>query len=419
MIEVLEYKCPCCSGKIEFNPDSQQMKCPYCDAEITVDAFKEQEDDVQADSQMNWDIPSGEWNQEEIGNMQVYSCRSCGGEIIADQTTGASKCPYCDNPVVMTGQFAGDLRPDYVIPFKMNKDAAKSALLKHFEGKKLLPKVFRSQHQIDEIKGVYVPVWLFDADADASITFKAHKSKRWNDANFNYHETSYYSAVRKGKMSFERIPVDGSSKMDDDLMESIEPFNFKNAVEFQTAYLSGYLADKYDVNSEQSIERANERVKKSVEEAFKKTVTGYESVSIDKNQIQLKNAEVKYALYPVWLLNISWNGTVYKFAMNGETGKFVGNLPLDKGQAVKKFLLIMTIISVIAYLILYVISISLLIGAVIAGIVVGIMWSDLQSVSFKKEANDYVKTGSLNIRFHNDKFLYKKLDKKPVKETKS
>ena len=128
---------------------------------------------------------------------------------------------------------------------------------------------------------------------------------------------------------------------------------------------------------------------------------------------------MKYALYPVWLLNISWNGTVYKFAMNGETGKFVGNLPLDKGQAVKKFLLIMTIISVIAYLILYVISISLLIGAVIAGIVVGIMWSDLQSVSFKKEANDYVKTGSLNIRFHNDKFLYKKLDKKPVKETKS
>ncbi|MEE5993776.1 MAG: hypothetical protein V3G42_11115 [Oscillospiraceae bacterium] len=419
MTEVLEYKCPCCSGKIEFDAESQQMKCPYCDAEITMDAIKEQGDGIPEESQMDWDISSGEWNQEEIGNMRVYSCRSCGGEIIADQTTSASKCPYCDNPVVMTGQFAGDLRPDYVIPFKLDRESAKSALLKHFEGKKLLPKVFRSQHQIDEIKGVYVPVWLFDAEADASITFKAHKSKTWHDANFDYEETSYYSAVRKGKMAFEHIPVDGSSKMDDDLMESIEPFNFKDAVEFQTAYLSGYLADKYDVDSEQSMKHANERVRKSVEEAFQKTVTGYESISTEKSEIHLENGKAVYALYPVWLLNISWNGTVYKFAMNGETGKFVGNLPLDKGQAVKKFLLIMTIIAVIAYFILYMVSVSLIIGAVIAGIVVGIMWSDLKSVSFKKEANDYIKTGSLNISFRNDKFLYKKTDKKPREKSEN
>ncbi len=413
MSDVLEYKCPCCSGKVEFSAESQQMKCPYCDAEFTIEAVSEQEETVPSESQMHWESSTEEWNQEEIENMHVYRCQSCGGEIIAEQTTGASKCPYCDNPVIMTGQFSGDLRPDYVIPFKLNKEDAKSALLKHFEGKKLLPKIFRSQHQIDEIKGVYVPVWLFDAQADASVTFKAHKSKKWSDANFDYHEKSYYSAFRKGRMDFERIPVDGSSKMDDDLMESIEPFDFKNAVTFQTAYLSGYLADKYDVDSEQSRERADKRIKNSVEEAFKKTVTGYESVSTEKVQLHLKNATVKYALYPVWLLNISWNGTVYKFAMNGETGKFVGNLPLDKGQAIKKFLLIMTIISVIAYLILYVISISLIIGAVIAGIVVAVMWSDLKSVTSKKEANDYVTAGSLKIQLHNDKFLYKKTEKKP------
>ena len=132
-------------------------------------------------------------------------------------------------------------------------------------------------------------------------------------------------------MGFQRVPVDGSTKMPDDLMESIEPFDFKDAVDFQTAYLSGYLADRYDVNAEQSIGRANERVRKSTEQAFRDTVRGYSTVTVENRSIRLKNGKAKYALYPVWLLNTTWRGEKYVFAMNGQTGKFVGNLPMDKG----------------------------------------------------------------------------------------
>ena len=200
-----------------------------------------------------------------------------------------------------------------------------------------MPKVFADENHIDEVKGVYVPFWLFDADADAQIRYKATKTRHWSDSRYNYTETSFFSVTRDGSIGFERVPVDGSSKIDDTLMESLEPFDFKDAVDFQTAYLAGYLADKYDVDAEQSIERANERIKRSTEDAFRSTVTGYTSVIAENTNVQLQNGQAKYALYPVWLLNTTWNGQKYTFAMNGQTGKLVGGLPMDKGAYNKYF----------------------------------------------------------------------------------
>lgn len=353
MADLLDYKCPCCGGKIEFNASAQQMKCPYCDSEFPIESLQAQDEALEQPAEdMTWETPGSDWGNGETDGMNVYSCKFCGGQIIADQTTAASTCPYCDNPVVMTGQFKGDLRPDFVIPFKVDKEAAKAALLQHFEGKKFLPKVFKDQHHIDEIKGVYVPVWLFDASAEAQFNYHAEKVRRWSDDKFNYKEVSHYRIYRRGGIAFEQVPVDGSSKMDDTLMESIEPFDFKGAVDFQTAYLSGYLADKYDVTAEDSIEHANERIKKSVEQEFRRTVNGYDTVTTENSGIQLQNAKAKYALYPVWLLNISWNDEKFTFAMNGQTGKFVGNLPIDKAAATRMFFIVAAIATVIVFILL-------------------------------------------------------------------
>lgn len=137
--------------------------------------------------------------------------------------------------------------------------------------------------------------------------------------------------------------------MADDLMESIEPFNISDAVDFQTAYLAGYLADKYDVTAEQSIERANKRVKHSTEEAFAETVKGYATVTTDNSNVQFHGGKAKYALYPVWLLNTTWNGNKYTFAMNGQTGKFVGDLPVDKGAAARWTVMLAAVFSVVTY----------------------------------------------------------------------
>lgn len=347
-----EYKCPACGGAIEFDSTIQKMKCPYCDTEFEVEslrAFDEQLKEEQPDS-TNWQRPAGgEWQEEETEGMNVYGCKSCGGEIVVDSSTSATSCPFCDNPVVIMGQFKGALRPDYIIPFKLDKNAAKEKLSQHLKGKTLLPKVFKDQNHINEIKGVYVPFWLFDADVDANVRYEATKVRTWSDSDYNYTETSHYSVLRKGEIAFERVPVDGSSKMDNDLMESIEPYNFEDAVEFQTAYLAGYLADKYDVEEEQSVDRANERIKYSTEKAFESTVKGYDTVTPENTNIKLSNGEAKYALYPVWLLNTIWKGNKYVFAMNGQTGKFVGDLPLDKAAYWKWFGLITAIGGAVIY----------------------------------------------------------------------
>lgn len=273
--------------------------------------------------------------------LQEYKCPCCGGEIVGDANTAASSCPCCGNPVVMMGQFSGALRPDFVIPFKPDKKAAKAGLQKHLTGKRLLPKVFRNQNHIDGIKGVHVPFWLFDTDADARVRYRTTKLRCWSDSEYNYTETSHFLVHRGGSVGFEHVPVDGSSRMADDLMESIEPYDFSDAVDFQTAYLAGYLADKYDVDAEQSIERANERVKKSAEEAFASTVEGYDTVTAESSSVQLHGGKAKYALYPVWILNTTWKGQKYTFAMNGQTGKFVGDLPVDKAAA-RRWKLILT-----------------------------------------------------------------------------
>ncbi|HAG13107.1 MAG TPA: hypothetical protein DCG49_04505 [Ruminococcus sp.] len=342
MAGLMEYKCPSCGGKIEFNSAEQQMKCPFCESLFDVaalQAYDEALNEQTESSDMTWESEAGSaWEQGENENLRIYKCQSCGGEVVADQTTAASKCPYCENPVIMTGQLSGDLKPDLIIPFKLDKEAAKKALLQHMEGKPLLPKIFKSQNHIDEIKGVYVPVWLFDADVDAHFRFKAEKHKMWSDQRYNYTERSYFSVTRAGTINFENVPVDGSEKMDNTMMESLEPFDFKQAVPFQTAFLSGYLADKYDVDAEASIGRANERIRQSTREEFSKTVQGYSMVHIEHEQLNLKNGKAKYALYPVWLLNTSWNGQKYTFAMNGQSGKFVGDLPSDKGKAFGIFL---------------------------------------------------------------------------------
>ncbi len=353
MSSLLEYKCPCCGGAISFDSAAQKMKCPYCDTEFEVETLRAYDEALhQPADDFSWETEAGaQWQAEEADGVQIYLCESCGGEIMAGETTAATSCPFCGNPVILQGRLSGTLKPDLVIPFQLDREAAKAGLLRHLKGKRLLPKVFKDQNHIDEIQGVYVPFWLFDTDADANIRYRATRVRIWSDRDFDYTETSFYSVVREGSIGFAGVPVDGSSKMADDLMESIEPFDLSRAVDFQTAYLSGYLADKYDVTAEESAQRANERVRNSTESAFANTVQGYATVTPESSSIRLRGGKAKYALYPVWLLNTTWNGNRYTFAMNGQTGKFAGDLPLDKAAWWKWFAALTGICTAVAFVI--------------------------------------------------------------------
>ena len=338
--QVTNYQCPACTGPLQFNPQTGKMGCEFCGsvyelAEIEA-LYQEKEEKaaeahVKAEAQPNTGL-GDDWG--EAGNgMKTYSCPACTAELICDESTAATSCPYCGNPTVVPGQFNGALKPDYVIPFKLNKEDAVKALKKHYQKRFFLPRAFSSNNQIEKIQGVYVPFWLFDGEAEGDTVYKTTRSMTWIEGEYEVTETSHFICSRAGSLAFEKVPVDASTKMPDDYMDSLEPFDYGELKPFSTAYLPGFLADKYDVSVEDSQTRADERCAESLALELNKTVIGYETVSEVRREIDVNRGEAHYALLPVWLLNTKWNGKGYLFAMNGQTGKMVGDLPVDK----KKF----------------------------------------------------------------------------------
>jgi len=328
MSGVLEYKCPACGGRLLFDSNAQRMKCPYCDSEFDINEVSQPESPRP-------DAFKAEYKElapEEKEGMVVYSCPSCGGEITGDINTAATFCPFCGNTAIIPQKVTGMLRPDLIIPFKITKEDAQNALKKFYKGKALLPGVFQEQNRIESIKGLYVPYWLFDCDTKASIDYKATNVQAWSDSEYNYTKTDYYQLYREGGASFEYVPADASVKMDDAYMESIEPYKYAEAVEFNTAYLSGYFADKFDVESDSAKQRVNERVKNSMISLFQSTALGYTTCVPVNTNLNFEHGKLRYALMPVWMLNTKYGGKNYLFAMNGQTGKFTGVLPVSWGK---------------------------------------------------------------------------------------
>jgi len=230
-------------------------------------------------------------------------------------------------------RFDGTLKPDLVIPFKKTKADAVAALKEFYKGHYLLPSNFTANNRVEAIQPMYVPFWLFDSAVEAQADFKAEKIHRHETASEVITETQVFSVHRAGKMRFEKIPADGSKKMDDAYMESIEPFNYAELELFNTGYLTGYLADKYDVSAEECAARADRRVENSALDVLKSSVQGYTTCAIENSAVIKDGGKVIYAMVPVWILTTRYNEIPYTFMMNGQTGKVVGSLPYDKTKA--------------------------------------------------------------------------------------
>ena len=277
------------------------------------------------------------WDDAESETLTSSVCSSCGAELIHDQTTAVAQCPYCGNNTVIPGTMSNMLKPDYVIPFKLNKDQAVNALKAYYKGKKFLPNAFAENNHLQEIQGVYVPFWLYSARANAQASFNAQNVRSYRQGDYQITETDFFHVERAGYMDFSRIPVDGSQKMPDAHMDSIEPFDYQEMVPFSIAYLPGYLTDRFDMDVATCQPRATARMETTAEAELSNTVVGYSLVEPENCNVDEKITEVSYALLPVWMLHTKWNGKDFLFAMNGQTGKLIGDLPIDKGKAASWF----------------------------------------------------------------------------------
>lgn len=337
-VESANYQCPSCGGVLRYFTGTGELRCDYCDSSFTVAeveaAFAPRLE--RADSRMTGTLPPT-GPTHDVAPMRTYTCASCAAELVCDATTAITECPYCGNQAVVPGVLVDEFRPDLVIPFKLDKAAAVSALSAHYKGKRFLPGAFAANNRIDKIQGVYVPFWLYDAEVDASARFSANRSRTYRAGDEEVTETDHYDVYRAGSMSFRRVPVDGSAKMSDAHMDAIEPFDYEGLVSFSMAYLPGFAANRFDLGQEECRDRAERRIISTMEDVLRDTVTGYDSVCTESCDAKASWQEAKYALLPVWVLYTTWGGRGFLFAMNGQTGKLVGDLPIAASKVVAWF----------------------------------------------------------------------------------
>ncbi len=334
----LTYKCPSCGSPLVFDGRSQDMTCGSCGNSFETETVQqvnaiEQKTEKEPNS-TNWQVEERPFTPEEAARTRSYSCSSCGAELLTDETTVATNCAFCGSPSILPTQFSQDTRPSVIIPFTVSKEQATAMFHNYFKGKKLIPNLFLRNNTIDEIRQLYVPYWLFSCQADAQITYNATQVRSYRSGQYRVTQTRHFVVNRAGTLDFRDLPVDASSKMDNEITESIEPYNMSGAINFSPETLSGALANRADVNSEESKRRADQRIRTTTENTFRSTVMGYDSVIPRASNIQIPDGTSMPALYPLWHITTKKEGKTYTFAINGHTGELTCNIPFSMAKLI-------------------------------------------------------------------------------------
>lgn len=328
-MDALDNKCPACGATITFNPANQMWDCSYCASKFTLEQMQQHNNaSTQESNTVNQLMP-----ESTIGDVDVYRCKNCGAEIMADQTTTATFCVYCGSTAILKDRILQGRAPNYIIPFKTVKEDAIKGFKKVTKGRLLMPKSFKDPKNIEKISGVYIPFWGYDLEANGEVEFEASDIKTWSDSKYKYRKVDRYSIRKSGHFDFNKVLADASSRFPDDLMDSLEPFNYDDLTPYNHAYLSGFLAEKYDVDEAEGLKRVSGRTNSTAVTLMQETV-GHMEQKVINNGIRVSARYTHYIMLPVWMLNIKHNNKMYTFAMNGQTGKVIGNIPIGKKETI-------------------------------------------------------------------------------------
>ncbi len=340
------YKCPACGAPLKYDPASGRFVCEFCDS-VYDEAQLSDQDDKKYEELDHTDDTAG-----SDGEQLVYTCPSCGGELITDATTAATTCYYCHNPVVLTGRLVKELKPDGVIPFNYTKEEAKRRFLNWIKSKKYVPKDFVSEENIERIQGVYSPYWMADYDADATFIGHGTRTHTTLTPREEIRSTEHYNVVRRGKVHMRNIERSALKKNDRKLADAIHPYDAQKVLDFQPAYLSGFFAEMRDVQVTDIKEDVEGEVKSYCPRILTKdapfdTLNGDTSVTYEGNKF-------KYTLLPAWVLTYKGNdGNMYYYSMNGQTGQTCGVVPVDKAKLMLSSIATGGVFALIAGLIAY------------------------------------------------------------------
>lgn len=342
--KAVDNKCPACGAPIFLKPKTGKWECDYCGSAFSLEELKKHNN---ASSDKNNEAIA----EEDKIEYDSYKCQNCGAEIVADENTAATFCVYCGSVAIIKSKLTGDFAPDVIIPFSKDKSDAEEAFVNLAKGRPLVPKAFTNKENIEKIRGVYIPFWLHNLTVSGELNSRATKVSSWRSGDYRYTKTDYYELLRSGDIPFIRVPVDGSSKFDNAIMNSIEPFDYKKIVKYNHAYLSGFYAEKFDIIDKDTEAEADSRALESAREVMYSNAIGYTTRNVVKDTLKATETSTEYALFPVWMVSVRYDGKSYIFAMNGESGEFIGNIPIDRKKqllyTIASFVIVFTIVFLI------------------------------------------------------------------------
>lgn len=341
---IVNYKCPNCAAPLKFDPDKQMFSCEYCMSEFTeqkiqeiyaereskVNKQEQAEQQAQQAQQAQNAQSSAEQKQEE--EAVVYNCPSCGAVVMTTASTAATTCFYCQNPVVLGGRLSGNYKPDRVIPFALSKEKAAEKFLGMCKKKKFLPKDFASKKQIEKMSGVYFPYWYIDEQKQANMTAKGNKIRTWRVGNKRYTETSVYQLERSGDLIIKNVFERALKSQDRDMLQCVHPFDLTQAKPFAMSYLSGFQAEKRDIEKAEINDAVQKQMHEYGKQLLQDTMSGYSGVVVQHYDDTTELESWNYTLLPVWIVTYKYKDKIYPFAINGQTGKTFGKLPTSKGK---------------------------------------------------------------------------------------
>ena len=350
-MDVKSYDCPNCGANLQFVPDKQKFCCEYCLGEFTeteINQLAQQSlEREEEEERKKHDMPEesevsdeqSEAEKEFAENTRLYQCPTCGAQIVCDSNTAASFCYYCHNPVILKGRVEGMYRPSKVLPFSFGRDKAIECFNEWLKNKRYVQPEFKTDKQMEKLTGLYVPFWIADSKMKTHFTAKGFKVKSWTSGGYRYTETSEYAITRDLSILYNGVPGDGSRKIEDSLMEAIEPFDYSSLKNFDMAYLSGFFADKYDVKKEEMYPRIYERMKAYNDEIVNSSYS-YSRVTDKHCDTSVEKIKWHYILLPVWFMTFNHDGKMWEYAINGQTGKIAGELPVDEKKLMRNKILL-------------------------------------------------------------------------------
>ncbi len=298
------FRCRNCGGNVVYSPERHGMYCPHCDSE------KSEE-------------------RAESGSSELTVCPNCGGEVPVQVHTSATQCPYCDSYLIFNERVEGKYAPRIMIPFQLGKEACKQSIREKFKRCLFAPTDFLSEVRLNSMQGIYVPYWFYDYDAFCDFQGEGTKVRVWRSGDKEYTETSFYAIRRSMDINFEKIPVDASEQMPDDVMDLIAPFNYGQLGDFSPEYMSGFYGEKYNMTSDVVEKRARQLMNEDSQKLLRESYAGYNTVKTIRQDIRVKDSRTAYGLLPVWKYVYQYNGQEYPFYVNGQTGKIVGTAPVS------------------------------------------------------------------------------------------